>query len=309
MAVAVCTAVISLPALFAGIGWLHVLLPLPVYYYSTLYGMGAGGAITVAAFVLAGGVALAAGGLPVLIFAATLLPAGFMLAKSAQRGVSLEKAAAWTILSLVLPWGLFGGLLDASSQQGAYRELLGYVDKGFDATLVLYRESGRFSPADLEAINSFIVRLKEQVIRLMPALLAIVPIGTVWLNIVAGQWLLRKKNPQLLSWGDLSHWRLPDLLVWVVIAAGAALVIPDRAINTVGLNLGLVLVILFASQGVAIVSHLLRRWSTSTPIRVVVYGLLFIETHGLFLVAMLGLADVWADFRTRWSAQGEDPAT
>ncbi|MFZ5774803.1 MAG: DUF2232 domain-containing protein [Thermodesulfobacteriota bacterium] len=306
-ATAISGMALSLPALFAELAWLQVLTPLPAQYYATLYGWKTGGTVVLAAAGLAGAVTTATGDWPALLFSLIMMPLGFILARAGKKG-SLMGAVGMGLVFLVLAWGGVAGLFSALSRLNPYQELVGFASQGLDATLALYRDSGRFTAEDLKAITAFVERIKEQVVRLMPGLLTIAPIATVWLNIVAGQWLLKKRDPELAAWGDLSQWRLPDLLVWPVIAAGALLVIPERGLNTIGLNLGLVMAALYASQGLAIVSHLLNRWSAGKAMRLLVYGLLFIEAHGLLLVAALGLADVWADFRRRWNQREEEPA-
>jgi len=171
------------------------------------------------------------------------------------------------------------------------------LDKGFEATFALYRDTGHFPAGDLEAIKTLIAQLRELVARLFPALLLSSIICTVWLNTVIGQWLLKKRDPSRTDREDLKNWRLPELLVWPVIMTGIALLVPDEKLHTLGLNVGVVLLVLYLSQGLAIVSSLMQKWSLPTAIRIITYSLLFLQVYGIGFVAALGLADVWVDFR------------
>ena len=87
------------------------------------------------------------------------------------------------------------------------------------------------------------------------------------------------------------------MLVWPVIMTGSLLLLPEERLNTLGLNAGLVLLVLYLSQGLAIIASLMQRWSLSLLVRTIIYSLLFMQIYGFVLVAVLGLADVWVDFR------------
>lgn len=296
-AIAVTALVFTVPTVFVGLDWLHCLMPLPVCYFLSAYGQKRGGAIIAGALAIASGVSLWAGALPGLLFSLTLLPVGFILAKAERKNESAQRAGLESVGYLVLVWLVAGWLIGMATQTNPYLELRQSLDKGFEATFTLYRDSGHFPADDLEAIKVFIDALRIQVARLFPALLLTSIICTVWLNIVVSQWLLRRRDPSRTNREDLKNWRLPELLVWPVILAGIALVVPDEKLNTMGLNAGLVLLVLYLSQGLAIVSSLMQKWSLPLAIRAITYSLLFLQAYGIAFVAALGLADIWVDFR------------
>lgn len=296
-AVVVTALVFTVPALLAGLEWLHSLIPLPAYYFLSIYGNKRGTIIIAWAIGIAAGFTLWAGTLANLSFSLTLLPIGFILARAYREKEPVQHAGIKSVGYLALVWLITGWLIGMATQTNPYHELQQSLDKGFEATFKLYQESGRFPAGDLEEIKTFISQLREQVARLFPALLINSIICTVWLNTLLGQWLLRKKDPSCPDREDLKNWRLPELLVWPVILTGMALLVPDEKLHTIALNAGVVLLVLYLSQGVAIVSSLMQRWSLPPAIRVITYILLFLQIYGMALVAALGLADVWLDFR------------
>ncbi|MFH1020917.1 MAG: DUF2232 domain-containing protein [Pseudomonadota bacterium] len=298
-AIAVTALIFTIPAIFAGLEWLHCLLPLPVYYFLSVYGRKQGTIIIAWALGIAGGMTFWGGTLPSLLFSLTLLPVGFILARADRENESAKRAGIKSVAYLVLVWLVTGWLVGMATQSNPYLDLRQSLDKGFEATFALYRDSGRFPAEDLEEIKAFITQLREQVARLFPALLLTSIICTVWLNVVVGQWLLRKKDPSRTDREDLKNWRLPELLVWPVIMTGIALLVPDEKLNILGLNMGLVLLVLYLSQGLAIVSSMMQKWSLPPAIRIITYSLLFLQIYGIGFVALLGLADVWVDFRKR----------
>jgi len=296
-AIAVTALIFTVPAAFVGLEWLHCLIPLPAYYFLSVYGQKRGAVIIAWALGIAVGITFWTGTLPGLLFSLTLLPIGFILARADRKNESAQRAGIQSVGYLVLVWLVTGWLISMASNSNPYLDLRQSLDKGFEATFALYRDTGHFPAGDLEAIKTLIAQLRELVARLFPALLLTSIICTVWLNIVLGLWLLKKRDPSRTDREDLKNWRLPELLVWLVIITGIALLIPDEKLHTVGLNVGLVLLILYFSQGLAVVSSLMQKWSLPITIRIITYCLLFLQVYGLGFVAVLGLADVWVDFR------------
>jgi uncharacterized protein YybS (DUF2232 family) len=296
-AIAVTALVFTVPAILVGLEWLHCLMPLPAYYFLSVYGKKQGAIIIAWAVAIAGGITLWAGALPGFIFSLTLLPVGFILARADRENKSALRAGLQGVGYLVLVWLVGGWLIGMATQSNPYLDLRQSLDKGFEATFAMYRDSGQFPAGDLDEIEGFISQLRVQVARLFPALLLTSILCTVWLNTVVGQWLLRKKDPSRTGRGEFKNWRLPEVLVWPVILAGLALIVPDERLNTLGLNAGLVLLVLYLWQGLAVVSSMMQKWALPLTVRAITYTLLFLQVYGIVFVAALGLADVWVDFR------------
>lgn len=299
-AVAVTALVFSLPTLFATLGWLQVLVPLPVYYYLNVHGLERGTGLVLKALGIAGILAIFTGTVTAFFFSLTILPLGFFLARAGQRKEPLLSAASKGALFLALTWLLGSWLLGMSGQGSLYQDLKENLDGGFAATFALYEESGQFSADDLQEMQIFISGLQRQVIRLLPALLLASIFCIVWFNIVVGQWLLKKRDAGLANWGDFKAWRLPDFLVWAVVLAVLALIVPGETLNSAGLNLGFVLLVLYLTQGLAVLTSMMHKWSVPRPFRVMTYAILLLQIYGIVFVSALGLADVWFDIRNRW---------
>jgi len=47
----------------------------------------------------------------------------------------------------------------------------------------------------------------------------------------------------------------------------------------------------------AIFIHLLDRWKVPAYLRIVLYVILAVQSYGLLLLAVIGIADIWMDFR------------
>lgn len=253
--------------------------------------------MTAVAAILTGIAALWAGALPEFLFSLVLPPVGFILAEAGTKEGSTRKAASWGILYLVAVWLFAAWLLNMAGGGNPYQALRAGLDQGFDATFALYKETGNLSADDLAGLKFLIEQIKTQAARVFPALLLSSGIIVIWVNIILARWLLKRKSDEAAGGEELKSWRLPDLLVWPLILAGFALLAPEEELRTFGLNTGLALLVLYLSQGLAVVASLMQKWSLPQVMRVITYGLLFIQVYGLLFLALIGLVDVWADFR------------
>jgi hypothetical protein len=132
-------------------------------------------------------------------------------------------------------------------------------------------------------------------IRILPAL-TVVNIGCVaWFNLV-----LARRLGEAFGWSPaeprLSQWRSPEWLIFGFLAAGFSLLAPLPALRLVGLNLALIIGFLYFCQGVAVVAALFQRFQVPLILRGLGYLLMFINPM-LLVIALVGLMDLWLDFR------------
>lgn len=92
-------------------------------------------------------------------------------------------------------------------------------------------------------------------------------------------------------------WRAPDRLVWALVAAGAAALLGDGFIALAGVNALLIAGVIYLFQGIAIIQHYLGRGGVPPLLRALAYFLIFSQPALLALLAAVGVADLWADFR------------
>lgn len=304
--IAVAAAIIAGPSIHRELGWLASMIPVPILYYFVLYGQKKGGTIIAGATVCAALVAAFLGSLTYYLFTLTMLPVGLALAQGALRKDSLIIAGLKGVTLLAGSWLLFAAIYSLGNQTSFYRELLEGVDKSLEATLLLYRESGQFSADALKDIEYFLDSVRQLIGQVLPSVILSSIICAVWMNILIGQWLLKKRDATLLPWQNLKEWRLPEPFVWGVILAGAAFLLPGKSLNTIGLNLGLVLGTLYFTQGIAVLSFFLNKWSVPATVKMIIYAMLILQIYGLALLAGIGLADVWLDFRKKKQEETTD---
>lgn len=138
------------------------------------------------------------------------------------------------------------------------------------------------------------------VLRIFPALLIL----TLWLEGIVNILLLRRIMSRT-SAGDggivvspeFSTWMCPDKLVWAGILGSFLIMTKVSPLLTIGINTVILLLAVYFLQGIAIVSFFFKKKNVPLGFRVIGYMLIGIIQFLPFLVAALGLFDIWIDFR------------
>jgi uncharacterized protein YybS (DUF2232 family) len=221
-----------------------------------------------------------------------LLAVGVLLAALEARGVGTAQAIIITIVALsvaavllFLGQALYLGVSPQDLLAQKTTEILATVDK------VL----GEHGSTEV-LLPGFSADYTKSVLgRLLPGLL-VVNMGMVaWLNVVLARQLFA-----LLGWGEpeppLFHWVAPEWLIFALLGAGILILVPVSGMRFVGLNLLLVLAVLYFAQGLAVVANWFHRLGLPRPLRVVGYPLMFLNPV-FFVIIILGLMDLWLDFR------------
>jgi len=130
---------------------------------------------------------------------------------------------------------------------------------------------------------------------MLPGLVVVNSAMVAWINVV----LARRLAPAL-GWGEpeqpMYYWAVPEWLIFIALAAGFLLLMPAKAVRLLSLNLLMVLALLYFFQGVAVLSAWFHRFNLPRFVRAVGYPLMFFHPL-VFLVIILGLLDLWFDFR------------
>jgi uncharacterized protein YybS (DUF2232 family) len=222
-----------------------------------------------------------------------LLLMGVMLAILQSRGVTAPQAimvtvAALTVGALLLFLGqaFFMGISpqDLLTQKSAevmdtVRKVMGETAEGAGSLVP------GVPPAQVEALLQ----------RLLPGLLVSNMALVAWLNVVLSRQIIF-----LLGWGaadpPLYHWAAPEWLIFVLLGSGFLLLVPVTGARFFGLNLLMVVAVLYFCQGVAVVATWFHRLGLPRLLRMIGYPLLFLNPF-FFVIITLGLLDLWLDFR------------
>jgi uncharacterized protein YybS (DUF2232 family) len=170
------------------------------------------------------------------------------------------------------------------------------INSSISQTALLYEKSG-LKGEELQTLQQGVKETGALIARIYPA---IVLLG---LGVIAGLNLLvlRRMTARLgltLPVGDLKKFKNPDHLIWFVIAAGFTLLLKNSVISTAAMNLLVVTLSLYFLQGLAIIQHFFDRFAVSRFFRVIFYVLLALQPYLAFAAALLGIFDLWGNFRT-----------
>lgn len=238
--------------------------------------------------------------LELFLFSLSACPLGMVLAKGAERQESAARSGAKGILALGIGWLLFWLLFATLTQSNPYREMLVALDKGLNETLALYTKEGNgLSPETLQQVTLVVEALRARLPQLLPAMWLGMATMTVWMNLVLANWFLGRLRSGAYPWGRYQTWRLPDQLVWLPIAAGLFLLLRIAPLQSMALWALVVASMLYSFQGLAVCQHFFERWRFPVFMRVLAIFFLIIQGYGLMLLAMLGLSDVWLNWRNR----------
>lgn len=130
------------------------------------------------------------------------------------------------------------------------------------------------------------------IVQVLPALLVLSGGAVLLINVL----LIRAWMPEV-DQQDLRRWRAPDGLMWALIASGFGMFAPYHGAALVATNLFILLLGCYFCQGLAIVAYYLTRYRVPRGLRIATYALVVLQHVVAAVVLLLGVFDLWADFR------------
>jgi uncharacterized protein YybS (DUF2232 family) len=140
------------------------------------------------------------------------------------------------------------------------------------------------------------VRVIDWTLRLTPALFVIAIAAATLLNV---DLLRRHQRAQGLApvFGDLTRWKSPPELVWMLIAGGYGAFLAGGVVAWLAADLFAVLLAVYFCQGLVIAQFYMRRWRSPLWLVGLVYLFIVLEWLVATVVTLVGVLDLWADFR------------
>jgi uncharacterized protein YybS (DUF2232 family) len=295
--IAISSAIWLLPIISLEFMWLQFFAPLPVFYYLTAQGRARGMNTLSAAPLVTGLIATLTGAAAGFFFSATMLPVGYILARSAARKDAPLRSGVMAFTLLLIGWSLWSFLYGIVNSTSLYQDILSSLDQGLIAAGKAFKETSDLPVEQVLALEMTVEKLRSVIPGIMPGLLLLTMVNTVFFNMTLGQYLLRRKNQDLSPWPPFAEWRLPEQLVALVIVSGICILIPGGILRDIGFNLALLSGSLYLFQGLAVLISLLNKWQAPLSVRILIFLLVIFQAFGIIILVILGLADVWADFR------------
>ena len=254
---------------------------------------------------------------------------GLLMATGAQRAILFvtEYAILAVILGETIRWSfpyeksiLFGtlgsvvlsGLLILIIASGQDTSLVGLFEEEFRKGAEQYiktLEGIEKNPQEIEALRKIADRITELFAVSFPALMVVGSLAVATINYLLVRWLWLRyyRIDPFFEDVDLTRLLLPDQWVWMFIIATGFSLLAVGYLQALGLNLTIVMVVLYCLQGLSIVLHLLKTKNITKFFWFLAFFLIFTQPVLLGLVGGLGLFDIWIDFRKLRTPPPEEP--
>lgn len=270
------------------------LIPLPVLFYRTRLSRNT--ALFIPAIVLSLIAVVGDGPSFDFILYGGLMILGFLLGEAFERMLSIERTVLISCGGVLLS-GLVPLIFYSIFTNTDFVSLVsGYVDRNLTLTFNLYKEMG-VADESLKTLNDARETLVYYLTRIIPGLAAAMMIFTAWINILIAGSIFARHDISFADYGRLKHWKAPDQLVWVAIAAGAACMIPADPVIITGLNLLLVLMLIYFLQGISITAFYFDKKNFPVGLRALLYSLIMIQSILKLFIVGIGFFDTWVNFR------------
>ena len=201
-------------------------------------------------------------------------------------------ALASGLISVVLLAALLGDQ-DTSFKEFFEKQIRAHLSESMEAFESMGEDKGEVAKMKVFAENA-----AEGLAGAYPAFLLIGSLigAVVNYTLIRFAWM-RLYGIGLFSGRAFSDWICPENLVWCFIFSGAALFLGSGIVENAGLNVFLVMLCIYFSQGLSIVIHFLKVRNVPTFFWFVLFILIFVQPLLIGLLAGLGVFDIWVDFR------------
>ncbi|MCH8208281.1 MAG: DUF2232 domain-containing protein [Nitrospinae bacterium] len=271
-----------------------IVLPTPIVLIFLSHGRQAGLIAAALLFFIFYGLS---GSTQVLVLLGEFTVMAFLLAETIKGQFSFEKcilisAIGSALVSLSLMFSLYGG--GDKSLTVLFQEKF---KKSVEVSLKSLKGTGEemSGPDNLEEI---IEETSKKLARSYPALIAVGSLFTAMINYFFILWIWpRFYGSALVFSGEFSEWSLPDYFVWPFILSAVGAFFTGDAVQVVGMNLFILLLMIYFLQGIAIVHHFLQTKKVPVVFRVIAFILIFTQPVFIGLAIGMGVFDLWVDFR------------
>lgn len=269
-------------------------IPLPIFYGRVKLGRQPG--LMTAVFSLLAMAAIIGEVSFDLFFYLELLLLGFLLGEFSEWGLPIEHTVALSTAGVLIA-GLAGLLFYSSSMgKGLGAMVSDSVGQNLEMTLTLYRDMG-VAEENIQLIAGSLETIGYVMVRILPGLSVSACLLITWACLMLARPLFRARQLPYPDFGPLNQWQAPEVLVWVAIASGALLLIPEKTIKVLGINGLIVLMTVYFFQGMAITAFFFQKKRFPFILRVFLYSLIVVQQFLLLLVIALGFFDTWLNFR------------
>lgn len=200
-----------------------------------------------------------------------------------------------TILQIILLVTMLAPVA-VKSDKGLFILIEGYLTKSLADIKELYTSLGLTDIVSMtESLSATFI---FYIARLVPGFVLATTLAQAASCYGIARTIILKRNPNipLASQPTLALWHAPDLWVWGLIIALGLLALANTTQKLIGMNMLLVFLLIYVTQGAAVVDFFLRK-AKIPPLGRSLLLMLTIALPTVVAVIALGVVDIWADFR------------
>ena len=270
---------------------IHVFWAVPVVMTGYVAGLMPASAVVVSTAVVQ---YYAAGLVPGLLYLAQFGVPAAILAASLRMQVGWPRAVCRATFLAAVLLGCMGGYAAMEAGSGIHELVSSYIDSEVDLVRNVYSEAG----LDKQQLQDLLTVVENTADYIKRAYVGITLVALGLVNLVATAALYMFGRGKIVLPGvEFHRFKVHELLIWVLIAAGFGLLLPVNAVQDVGLNLLTVLLPVYFLQGIAIVTFYFRKKAFSLLARIFAYTIMLLVNPLPLMVTALGVFDLWFDFR------------
>ncbi len=230
---------------------------------------------------------------------------GLLLPELMLRGMTSSRALLWTTAAATVGTALVAFSMAATAGQELLAMAQQEISTGINQALRLYEQQQGLSPEDLETIKQGMQTISTTLLRIFPALASL---NLLLVSAISLLFLQRMAAKQGLALGfaPFRTFRVPEPLIWFLITAGFSLLAKTPLVTTPAMNILALLAVLYFCQGLAVVITLIERTPYTGILKVLLTFLLLLQPYLLPLISILGIFDLWGEFRTPRTKQEEN---
>lgn len=222
-----------------------------------------------------------------------LIGMGAIIGYGSRNQWSPEKTIGVSSLLVIGIAGLFSILVFSETKGEMVRLIEQDLQGAISATLKQFGSSS----VETQELERDLLDAVPLIVRIIPGVFISCTLGISWLNFLISRRFCRAVGIESCIREKLTLWKTPEFIVWFVIAGGLMSLLPMGDLKLLGLNLLIVIGTIYFFQGLAIVSFYFEKWKMPFFVKGFVYAVLFLQQFALMATAVLGLFDVWFDFR------------
>jgi|GEM_PF-1438087 len=221
----------------------------------------------------------------------------------------IERRVSFGITMLVTSLVVAGGFFlliefqAVSANQGFFETLRKPVQENIKMALQSYPG---LTGTEVQEMQAMFQKMLSLLIVLVPTLIVI---GS-WLILMVNLYLLDRLHlvpgREILRDFDLNTWRAPDHFIWLVILPGFGVFLSHGTLRVIALNVLIAALTVYFFQGLCIINYYLARKNVPPFIKAMIYFTLFVIQIVAVMVVLLGLLDMWMDFRKIFHKRPEE---